>query len=531
MKARVAACFDAGADIAKIACKSHAEPDNARLLGLLDDPRQIVIVAMGAKGRITRALAPLLGSPFTFASGRRAGRPQRDKWTRKRYPGSLRQSQGNRYLRRERIVTGVFAVAGNPIFQSRSPLIFNTAFRESRHHCALRPSGSLDGRRNMATAREIGIKGLNITAPFKAGILEHLDAVEEDAQKVESVNTIVKRDGAYVGYNTDISGVTRAVKESGFDPSGEKAVVIGAGGAGRAAAYALIRVGCRVTIVNRTFERARETAERLGCEALPFDRMKDALSGARLLVSAVTTESSLIDPAFLSRNMVVLDANYGRPSALVGDAGRAGCRLIDGREWLLDQAVPAFELFTGRAAPVTAMRRALWKNRRDARRNIALIGFMGAGKSIVAERIAALTGMTLVDIDRRIEEKAGTTIAEIFRAQGEDEFRRMEQAQIEELGLDIDQVVACGGGALMNRSNVRVLRNNCLSVWLWADTQTALVRIGDTATRPMLRTGSDAARKGRCAPRAEAALLRAHFRPARQYGRKDSRRNRTKDMG
>ena len=85
------------------------------------------------------------------------------------------------------------------------------------------------------------------------------------------------------------------------------------------------------------------------------------------------------------------------------------------------------------------MRRALWKTRRDGRRNIAVVGFMGTGKSVVAERVAAITGMSLVDIDKRIEEKARATIAEIFRTDGEDEFRRMEQAEIEEVGLDVER--------------------------------------------------------------------------------------------
>ena len=394
-------------------------------------------------------------------------------------------------MRRRQIETEIFAVAGNPIFQSKSPLIFNTAFRElgiTAHYVRL---AAATAGEIMTTAREIGIMGLNITAPFKADILELLDEVEGDARKVGSVNTIVRRDGAYVGHNTDVAGIIEAVRGSGFDPAGQKAVVVGAGGAGRAAAYALIRAGSRVTMVNRTFERARKAAEELGCSALPLDRAADALAGARLLVSAVSTAGRLLDPALLSRDLVVLDAHYGRPSMLVSDATRAGSTLIDGREWLLNQALPAFELFTGRKAPAAAMRRALWKTRRDARRNIALIGFPGTGKSVVAARIAALTGMTLVDIDRQIEEDAEATIAEIFRTRGEEEFRRQEQAQIEELGLDIDQVAACGGGAVMNRSNVRTLRNNCLSVWLWTDMRTALSRIGDPGTRPLLLTGVD----------------------------------------
>jgi shikimate kinase len=96
--------------------------------------------------------------------------------------------------------------------------------------------------------------------------------------------------------------------------------------------------------------------------------------------------------------------------------------------------------------------------------------------------------MTLVDIDKRIEEKAGMPVPELFAAKGEGEFRKMEQAEIEEMSLESNQVVSCGGGAVMNRSNVRVLRNNCLSVWLWADVKTALSRIGETSTRPLLNS-------------------------------------------
>jgi shikimate kinase len=96
--------------------------------------------------------------------------------------------------------------------------------------------------------------------------------------------------------------------------------------------------------------------------------------------------------------------------------------------------------------------------------------------------------MTLVDIDKRIEEKAGMSVSALFADKGEEEFRKMEQAQIEEMSLDSDQVVSCGGGAVTSRSNVRVLRNNCLSVWLWADVKTALSRIGETSTRPLLHS-------------------------------------------
>lgn len=198
--------------------------------------------------------------------------------------------------------------------------------------------------------------------------------------------------------------------------------------------------------MNRTLEKAEIAAARLGCEAVALDRAKEALVGARLLVSAVSSGDRLIEPSALRRDLAVLDANYGRPSALVEDAARAGCTLIDGREWLLGQALPAFELFADGCAPAARMRWALRKKRLDGRKNIALIGFPGTGKSAVAEALASISGMTLVDIDKRIEEKAGMPVPELFAAKGEGEFRKMEQAEIEEMSLEFEP-----GGLLRRR--------------------------------------------------------------------------------
>jgi shikimate dehydrogenase len=326
---------------------------------------------------------------------------------------------------------------------------------------------------------------MNITAPFKTDIAACLDELDADARETGAVNTVVMREGKYAGCNTDIAGVAGALEAAGFAAPGQKAVVL-AGGAGRAAAIALKRAGAEVVMVNRTLESAEAAARALGCEAMPIGRLHEALAGARLLVSTIPGGTSVVAPALLSKKLTVLDANYARPTPLIEAAGRAGCTVIDGREWLLAQALPAFTLFTGTAATADKIRKVLWKPKGDARRSIALIGFMGTGKSAVGRALAARTGMPFIDIDARIEEKTGSTITEIFRTSGEAHFRRLEQEEIEEARLDARQVVACGGGAVLNRSNVRVLRNNFLSVWLWANIETALGRAGATGTRPLL---------------------------------------------
>lgn len=382
-------------------------------------------------------------------------------------------------------MTAIYAVAGNPVFGSRSPLMFNAAFRELAIDAAYVRLAASNASEIMATARQAGIAGLNITTPFKADIMAHLDGIDADAKGAGAVNTVVKGPDGYVGYNTDVAGLLGALGAAGFNPSEKKAVILGAGGAARAAALGLLRAGATVVIVNRTLARARDGAGKLGCEAVPLSGLAGALEGARLLVSAISSTGRVVDPTLLTPDIFVLDALYSRPTALVKDATDKGCRVIDGREWLLAQAAPAFSLFLGRPAPLDIMRKALWKRRLDSRKNIALIGFMGAGKSVVGAELARVSGLTFTDIDRQIEENAGATIPEIFEREGEGAFRRMEQEEIDGLRLTSRLVAACGGGALETRANVRTLRNNCLSVWLWADVPTVIERAGGVTGRPL----------------------------------------------
>lgn len=383
-------------------------------------------------------------------------------------------------------MNSIYAVAGNPIFHSRSPVMFNTALRElSLDGVYIRLAAS-NGEDVANTIRAIGLDGMNITSPFKTEVIPFLDKVDRDASIIGSVNTIHHKEGKLHGFNTDVAGVLGALAQAGFDPKGKSAVVLGAGGAARAAAVALLSAGAKVTITNRTDRNARQSAERVGCDQVPLEGVGKTLKAAHLLIGAVSTHDRVIDQQHIHKRLVVLDANYSKPTALVQDAASAGATIIDGREWLLAQAVPVFERFTGKPAPVQSMRQVLMKTKRDGRTNIALIGFMGSGKTVVAEAIGKKTGMDLIDIDRRIEEKAGCSIAEIFERSGQEAFRRMEIEEIDGLRSVSHAVVSCGGGAVTRRPNVRVLRNNCLTVWLWAGIETSLGRIGETGSRPLL---------------------------------------------
>lgn len=140
---------------------------------------------------------------------------------------------------------------------------------------------------------------------------------------------------------------------------------------------------------------------------------------------------------------------------------------------------------TGRNALLSSMRKAVSK-KAGFRKNIALVGFMGSGKSVVAAQISKLSGMRLIDIDRGIEKKAGQSISMIFEKCGEAAFREMERQEIARASKRQHCVISCGGGAVLDKRNARALRKGGLVVWLWASPEEILRRVGKGKQRPLL---------------------------------------------
>lgn len=124
-------------------------------------------------------------------------------------------------------------------------------------------------------------------------------------------------------------------------------------------------------------------------------------------------------------------------------------------------------------------------------RSVALCGFMGCGKSTVGQRLAALTGYRFVDMDRYIEQQAGRSVRAVFETYGEPHFRALEAAACADLSTQTGRIIAAGGGAVLFPENARILRQNCIVVWLDASLETVLARLEGDTTRPLLQ-GPDA---------------------------------------
>ena len=252
----------------------------------------------------------------------------------------------------------LLAVFGKPVLHSKSPQIFNTLFSKSNIDAFYTRFRVESGPEVVDAIRNFGVVGANVTTPFKEAVLMCLNSVSVEVMAIGSVNTIVFKEGKTVGYNTDYYGVVKAIEDSGITIKGKSAVVLGAGGAGKAAAYGLVAAGASVTIVNRTLRKAEKAAMKLGCNFAPIEDLPTLLTTTDLLVSTILPGANPLIGITLPSTLAVLDANY-RTSAIGAQASAQGCKLIPGERWLLRQAEMAYFHFFGNWPSIETMEQAL----------------------------------------------------------------------------------------------------------------------------------------------------------------------------
>ncbi|WP_436923121.1 shikimate dehydrogenase [Halosimplex amylolyticum] len=259
----------------------------------------------------------------------------------------------------------VYGLIGNPVGHSLSPPMHEAGYEalglDARYVTFEPPKDGAAAA--VEGADDLGVAGLNVTIPFKQDVLA---AVEPDslARRIGAVNTVDFSGADPTGHNTDAVGATRALRAHDVALSGT-AVVVGAGGAGRAVAFGLADEGMEVRVANRTESKAHELADDVPeATGHGLDALGDLLADADVLVNATSVgmeeDATPVPAEALHSDLGVLDAVY-RPleTRLLRDAERAGATTVDGAWMLLYQGVEAFERWTGREAPVDEMNEAL----------------------------------------------------------------------------------------------------------------------------------------------------------------------------
>jgi shikimate dehydrogenase len=270
--------------------------------------------------------------------------------------------------------TRLYGIIGNPVRKSLSPIIHNRAFKRmgvDAVYLAFEVDNIGDALRGM---RGLGIQGASVTLPFKGSVIPLLDGLDPLAGKMGAVNTIVNRGGKLIGHNTDCHGALKALEDK-VALKGRRVILLGAGGAARAIAFGLKERGCRVTIFNRSPERAASLARRLGCHHQPLSdlsRMDGETLDAEVLINATSvgmfpleTQTPIPKTAF-REGMIVMDIVY-RPlrTRLLREAEERGCQTIDGIEMLAYQGAEQLEIWTGQRSDIEEIRADLRQSLRS----------------------------------------------------------------------------------------------------------------------------------------------------------------------
>jgi 3-dehydroquinate dehydratase/shikimate dehydrogenase len=343
----------------KVVSTARALADNLAVLKMIEDhslSSHVIGIAMGEEGLISRVLGPREGGVFTFAS---SGNGEETA------PGQVSARTLLDLYRIDQLdqATRIFGVAGNPISHSLSPLMHNTAFRRENVNAIMLPLKvkALDDL--LRVVQDLPLAGVAVTMPLKQDVLPHLANMDPLTAKIGACNTLrTGADGKLYGFNTDVAGIIRPV-EKRLKLKGSRILVLGAGGAARAAVFGLVDQGAEVFVVNRTHETAVALARKAHARSLKHD----VLAKQKFDAIINTTPCGMVGmkPALplkeneLNAN-IVFDLVYNpMVTPLLKLAASKGLAVISGVEMFVQQGARQFEIWTGKPAPESEMLRVV----------------------------------------------------------------------------------------------------------------------------------------------------------------------------
>jgi 3-dehydroquinate dehydratase/shikimate dehydrogenase len=347
------------ADFYKVVSTATTLSDNVEMIKFLareGDRHSVVSMCMGEQGIISRVLGVRAGSVFTFAAAS-AGEETA--------PGQVTAQELRNVYRIDQIdaATRIYGVVGDPIAHSLSPAVLNAAFRRENVNAVFLALHAKTLKDLLHCVREIPIHGISVTMPYKEGIISHLDRTDPQTGKIGACNTVVRlQDGKLYGFNTDTAGIIRPLERRLNTLEGARILVIGAGGAARAAVFSLKERGSEVYILNRSAAPAKKLAhqarariaKRAGLKKLAFD----VIINATPIGMGSSRETPLQEKEINAR--YVFDMVYDPPETrFLKLAKERGAQIIPGIEMFVHQAARQFEIWTGKPAPWDEMLRVV----------------------------------------------------------------------------------------------------------------------------------------------------------------------------
>ncbi len=296
-------------------------------------------------------------------------------------------------------------------------------------------------------------KGINVTIPYKRTVMDCLDFIDNSAVNANAVNTISKKDGKLLGFNTDVFGIEYAFSKMGVSLKDKSVLVLGSGGAATSAVCACNNQRVKsVKIVSRSGQLNYQNAYQ--------EIDTQIIINCTPVGMYPNVDQSPIDLSRFSNLEAVFDSVYNPlKTRLILQAEQLKLKCGGGLIMLVSQALKAQELwgvgkFTGEKVD-----KILAKLKKDIG-NIVLIGMPSSGKSTIAKILSKQLGKEVIDTDKLIEEKTSLTVPEIFEKYGEKEFRNIESQVIKEISLINGKIISTGGGSILSKENRDNLKLN-----------------------------------------------------------------------
>ncbi|KAK4802446.1 hypothetical protein SAY86_000649 [Trapa natans] len=366
-----------GADIAKIATTALDITDCARIFQItVHSEIPTIGIVMGERGLISRILSPKFGGYLTYGAIEAGAISAPGQPTAK----DLLELYNFRLIRPD---TKVYGIIGKPVGHSKSPLLFNAAFKSVGLNAVYLHFLVDDVEKFFNTYSAVDFaSGCSCTIPHKEAALKCMDEIDPIAKKIGAINNIVRRpDGSLTAFNTDYIGAITAIEDglrelNGATPAtlsplaGKLFVVLGAGGAGKSLAYGAAQKGARVVVANRTFARAKELAEKVGGKALTLEEVQEFHPEEGMVLANTTSvgmkpkinETPLAKHA-LKHYCLVFDAIYTpKDTRLLKEARETGAVIVYGTEMLIRQGFEQYKNFTGLPAPEELFRQLMEKH-------------------------------------------------------------------------------------------------------------------------------------------------------------------------
>ena len=402
--------------------------------------------------------------------------------------------------------TRLLGLMGDPVEHTLSPVIHNTLSEILGLNNVYVPfhvkkeglAKAVDG------AFQLNILGLNVTVPHKNHVIASLSSVSDEGLAIGAVNTLVRTENGYRGYNTDMLGLTREIKSYGIELEGRKVIILGAGGAARAVAYmCMAEKASDIYILNRTLENATEIAEHMnsffGRQTIRAMKLSDwrDLEGKYIVIQSTSIglkpdndRAVIEDEDFYRMIDTGVDLIYSPfETKFMKLCRRNGAKAYNGLKMLLYQGIIAYELWNDISVSEEVADQVYEVLEKNARNNTVLTGFMGCGKSTVGKSLAKATGRDFLDVDKYIVDKAGCSISRIFAEHGEEYFRALETEALNEIYNTVTgTVISTGGGLPMRKVNRDILNRLGEVVYLDVSPECVYERLKDDTTRPLLQS-------------------------------------------